>query len=219
MLAITDRMWPDPDEAGELIRRELENDRYSQAQPSWWDRLVQSIVDFFTGIFDPNVAQSAGPIIMWVIAGVVVALAILAILVWGRPRVSLTSQATPDALFSDDDSRSALELRTAAARCAQAGDFDQAVILATRALARGLDERGIVVLSPGATVQHFAAEASASFPAMPARFAAAARLFDNVRYVRVSASPADYEGLRAFDADVQGARASRLSELPTVNAG
>lgn len=208
--------WPDPDEAQDLIEKELSDPRYSAAEPTWWDKLVTSVVNFWNDLFSSVTSDIAGPYIVWIVAAVIVVLIIAAFFIWGRPRLSITSRATPDALFGEDDGRSAAELREAADAAARAGDWNQALILRTRALARGLDERGIVVLFPGATVQQFAHEASRSFPRHGGGLHEAARLFDNVRYVRIDGTPADYQSLASLDSDLQSTRAEKLSALPTM---
>ncbi len=208
--------WPDPDEAQDLIEKELSDPRYVAPEPTWWDKLTASVADFFKDIFSSVVSDTTGPFIVWIFAGILVVLIIAAFFIWGRPRMTVTSRATPDALFGDDDGRSANEIRAAADAAARAGDWNQAVVLRMRALARGLDERGIVVLPPGATVQQFAHEAAQSFPAHAGAVAAAAGVFDNVRYVRVDATPADNESLVALDIDLQRTRPEQLSALPIM---
>ena len=206
--------WPDPDEAQELIDKEVSDPRYQVPEPTWWDKLVKGVVDFFQDLLSSVTSNVTGPYIVWIVAAVFVVLVIAAFLIWGRPRFAITSRATPDALFGDDDGRSAAELRDSADAAARAGEWNQAIILRMRALARGLDERGIVVLDPGATVQQFAHEAARSFPGHTAVVGTAARVFDNVRYVRIEGTQADYEGLAGLDAELQRTRPAALSALP-----
>lgn len=208
--------WPSPDEAQDLLDKELSNPRYQAPEPTWWDKLVSSVVDFFQDLLSSVTSDAVGPIIVWIVAGVIVVLIVAAFFIWGRPRFTITSRATPDALFGDDDPRTADQLRAAADGAAHAGDWNQAVILRMRALARGLDERGIVVLAPGATVQQFAHEASRSFPGYVEQVSLGARIFDNVRYVRVNATRGDYNALTALDTDLQRSRAQALSTLPSL---
>lgn len=206
--------WPDPDEAQDLIEKELSDPRYSKAEPTWWDKLVSSVVNFFVDAFDPSGINSASQVLIWLVVVVIVVLGVLAILVWGRPRLSLTSRATPDALFGEDDARTAAQLRADAEESARSSDWDRAVVLRVRALARGLLERGIVILAPGATVQQFALEASRSFPSYQAQVAETARVFDLVRYVRMKAGSAQYHGIAELDDTLVRERPAHLSEIP-----
>lgn len=217
MTSLWAHAWPDPDEAQDLIDKELSDPRYQAPEPTWWDKLVAGVVDFFRDLLSSVTSDIAGPYLAWIVAGVIVVLVITAFLIWGRPRLNVSSRATPDALFGDDDGRSAAELRAAADRAAQSHDWNQAIVLRMRAVARGLDERGIVVLPPGATVQQFSREASRSFPPHATAIAGAARVFDNVRYVRMNGTASDDQQLRALDAALQNTRPETLSTLPSVS--
>ena len=111
-------------------------------------------------------------------------------------------------LFGGDGVRSAADLRREAARRAADGDWGEAVAEAVRALARGLDERGLVSTPPGATVQAFARTASARFPDEAAEFARCATDFDDVRYLRRPGTRETYDRVRALDDRVARSRAT-----------
>lgn len=215
---LTSAPWPDPDEAQDLIDKELSDPRYAQAEPTWWDKLVSGIVDFLSSLFNPEAANAAGPVLLWVAIAVIVILAVLAVIVWGRPRANLTSLASTVTLFASDDPRSAAELRAAADSHARNGEWNIAITVLVRAVARSLNERGIVVLPPGATVQSFAVDAAESFPQEREPIQNMARAFDNVRYLRIQESSTAFAQILALDARLQSQRPARLSALPSVGA-
>ena len=97
-------------------------------------------------------------------------------------------------------------LTAAIKTAADAGRWDEALILRFRALARGLAERGAVSTPPGATVHAFARSAGCVFPAAADELESAASAFDDVRYLRRPGSRDDYEQLRRLDEQLMAAR-------------
>ncbi|GAA3205688.1 DUF4129 domain-containing protein [Microbacterium terregens] len=174
---------PDRDEARRWAERELADPRYAIAEPTPLDRIARAIAEFFESLFSAELPAVWGP---WVaiVAAVVVGLVILAaFLVWGVPRVTARPRTTVD-LFGVDEQRSADQLRREASSSAARGDWDDAIVLRFRALARGLVERGAVDTPPGATVHAFARAAARAFPGHADELESAAAAFDDVRYLR-----------------------------------
>jgi hypothetical protein len=68
------------------------------------------------------------------------------------------------------------------------------------------------MLMPGTTANDFAARASIAVPAERQRLSAAARTFDEVRYLGHAASPVQYEDLLALDTALQASRPGVLAE-------
>ncbi len=143
---------------------------------------------------------------------IVVAAIIVGILIWGRPRLSTRATEPARALFDDDDARSADELRADAAAAAGRGEWDEAIVLRFRAVARGLTERGLVDPPPGATVRAFARETATALPSLVPLLDPAATTFDDVRYLR---RPGTAERYRAVaDLDDAAVRARALPVAP-----
>ena len=134
------------------------------------------------------------------------ALIIVAVLVWGLPRARRRAAAPVATLFGDSEERTADDLRRAAASAADAAQWDEALILRFRALARGLAERGVVTTPPGATVHAFARSAGRVFPSAAAELETGASAFDDVRYLRRPGSRDDYDRLRRLDEQLIAAR-------------
>jgi hypothetical protein len=162
-------------------------------------------VNWFVGLFTERGAGGLAPVVVTVIVIVIIAALVVALLVWGRPRASRTVHRRRDLLGERDD-RTAAQLRAEAERRAREQDWDDAVVLRYRALARDLMERDLIDPAPGATAQGIAREASTAFPAFGERLHSAATAFDAVRYLRTAADEAGYRALAATDDDVRAAQ-------------
>lgn len=92
------------------------------------------------------------------------------------------------------------------------GEWDAAIVLRFRALARGLTERGLVETPPGATVHGFARRAALAFPGQAAALEDAAGAFDDVRYLRRPGTVELYRRIAAVDEAVASARPLRSAE-------
>lgn len=192
---------PDAPEARDWLLEELSKPEYAAAQPSLFDLLSQEFYAWLVRLFQPGESVPLDWLPVAIVALVVAAL-VAALLIWGVPRVNRRSRAATG-LFGDDDRRTSAELRSAAARAAGAGDWTLAVLEQFRAVARGLAERTIVLVSPGTTAHDFAGRASAAFPTASDDLADAADGFDGVRYLGRDGTPDQYERLRALDGRLQ----------------
>ncbi|MDR2294918.1 MAG: DUF4129 domain-containing protein [Microbacterium sp.] len=205
---------PDPDEARSWLEDELAKPAYAEAKPTWFDQMAKAISDFISSILNPQLGPGGGMVVAAVIGVLIVAVIVAAVIVWGVPRARASSRLTADdLLFGEEETRTAAELRHAAQQAAAAGDYDQAVILRFRALARGLSERGAVRLEPGATVHAFAAQAAAAFPAEVTELNTAADLFDAVRYLRQPGTAEAFDRVSRTDERLERTRPTALPEL------
>jgi hypothetical protein len=94
---------------------------------------------------------------------------------------------------------------------AAGGDFALAVLERYRALARDLDERTLVAVFPGTTARAFARDAAAVFPGESAELAAAAEVFDGIRYAGRTGTREQADRVGALDDRLAAAR-PRLPE-------
>lgn len=206
---------PDGDEARRWAEQELSDPVYTEAQPTAIDRIARAIADFVESLFDAELDGGWGPAFAIVAAVIVVVLVVVAFLVWGRPRAVARSRAASAELFGDTERRTATDLRRAAASRAAKGEWDAAIVLRFRALARGLAERGIVDTPPGATVHAFARAAARAFPGQAADLEDAATAFDDVRYLRRPGTAALYRRVADVDDAVVAARPVTPAEATT----
>jgi hypothetical protein len=200
---------PDGDEARRWAEQELTDPSYAAAEPTPIDRVAQAVGDAIAAFFEQPLTGSWGPAAAVIATVVVLAVILGAFLVWGRPRATARVRTTAASdLFGDAAGRSADDLREDAAARAASGEWTEAVSAAVRALARGLDERGIVSIPPGATVQAFARAASARFPGEAAALARCAADFDDVRYLRRPGNRETYQRVRELDDRLARSRAT-----------
>jgi hypothetical protein len=203
---------PDADQARNWVIDELSKPEYQGAKPTWYDRLAQSIEDWLNSLTLPGGPGLGGLVPLLVVLGIV-ALIVVAFIVFGRPRLPRRSRVDTGALFGSDDARSAEELRASAERAAAAGDFTTAIEEVFRAIARGLAERTVVMTAPGTTAREFAARASAVFPAHAAELSAGGRLFDDVRYLERPGTRESYDRIATLDRRLQSERPVALESV------
>jgi hypothetical protein len=200
-------LTPDGDEAREWAERELAKPVYAEAEPTLFDRIARAVGEFFERLFGTQLDGPWGSTFALIAAIVVVVLIVGAFLVWGMPRATRRSRIAVAELFGEADARPAAELRAAAEAHAARSEWDAAIVLRFRALARGLAERGVVETPPGATVHGFARRAGRAFPTRAEALEAAAVAFDDVRYLRRPGTAELYRRIAAVDDDVANARA------------
>ncbi|WP_345801918.1 DUF4129 domain-containing protein [Microbacterium sp. AZCO] len=199
-------LTPDGDEARRWAEEELAKPVYAQAEPTLFDRVARAVGDFFSQLFSTELTGGWGSTFAIVAAVIVAILILAAFLVWGVPRATHRSRIAVAELFGESEGRPAAELRAAAEAHASRGEWDAAIVLRFRALARGLAERGVVETPPGATVHGFARQAARAFPASAIDLEEAAGAFDDVRYLRRPGTAELYRRVAAVDAAVAGAR-------------
>jgi hypothetical protein len=195
---------PDAPEAQQWLRDELAKAPYQAAQPTWFDRLSQAIVDWFTSLTFGGDGSQGWLSVIGTLIGIAVIVA--AVLIFGLPRRARRRRQRAAGLFADDDSRSAAQLRKAAAAAAATGDWTLASEEAFRAIAKGLAERTIVRQTPGTTAHSVAELASEAFPAEQVRLRDGANVFESVRYLGGTGTETGYLALVALDTDLQAAR-------------
>ena len=204
LAATADVFIPDGDEARRWAEEELSKGDYQAAKPTWFDRMVTDVVEWLFELFANGGDGSVAPIATTIIVTVIVAALVVALIVWGRPRAS-RSVRKPKDLLGELDDRTAAQLRAEAAARAKERDWNGAIVLRFRGLARSLMERDVIDPAPGVTAQGIARAAAAPFPGFADRVHAAATSFDAVRSLGSDASEADYLTLAAVDDDLRAA--------------
>lgn len=192
---------PDADEARELLINELAKSPYQAAKPTLFDQIAKAIQDWLESL---RIGEAQGPPALGIgILLIVVAVAIVAaILIFGLPRLNRRSKVA-GTLFGENDERSSDAMRRDAEAAAARGDFSMAIAEMFRAIARGLAERTIVATLPGTTASGFASNTGRIFPAHAERITAAARSFDEVRYLGRSGSAEQYAQVSALEGELR----------------
>lgn len=194
---------PSAPDAQQWLRDELAKAPYQAAQPTWFDRLSQAILDWFSSLTVGGDGSNGWiPLIATLIG---IALLVAAILVFGLPRRARRRRSAAG-LFAAEDRRTADQLRRSAAAAASAGDWTLANEEAFRAIAQGLAERTILRPTPGTTAHSVAELAAAAFPDERARLRNGANVFESVRYLGGTGTEQGYTDLVALDAALRAAR-------------
>ncbi|WEO78174.1 DUF4129 domain-containing protein [Cryobacterium sp. SO2] len=204
-------MDPDAPEAQQWLRDELAKAPYQAAQPTWFDRVSQAIVDWLGSLSFSGDGSGGWLSVIGTLVGIAVVVA--AVLIFGLPRRARRRQSATG-IFAEDDRRTAAQLRAAAATAADALDWTLASEEAFRAIAQALVERTIVRPTPGTTAHSVAELAGAAFPAELDRLRAGAVVFESVRYLGGSGTESGYRALAALDADLQAARPQPSVPVP-----
>lgn len=206
-------LTPDGEEARRWAEQELSRPVYTEAEPTLFDRIARAVAEFFERLFSTQLDGPWGGAAAIIAAIIVIVLIVGAFLVWGRPRASHRSRVAVAELFGETETRSAAELRADAEARAARGDWDAAIVLRFRALARGLVERGAVQTPPGATVHAFARRAGRVFPASSDALEEAAAGFDDVRYLRRPGTQELYRLVAGVDDAVSRTRPAVLEPV------
>ncbi|MGX5695871.1 DUF4129 domain-containing protein [Agromyces soli] len=188
---------PDGEEARRWLQDELAKPEYRAAEPTWFDRLMKAIGDWLGDLLGTGVGLPQ-PVVVGSIVLVVAGLIVVGLLVFGVPRLRRRARGAV-ALFDDGDTRDLAELRRAAAEAAARGDWALAIEERFRAIVRGLVDRELIRVHPGTTAKGAADASATTLPAFAGELAAAAALFDEVRYLGRDGSAAGYERLASLD--------------------
>lgn len=209
---------PDGDEGQQWAEDELAKPEYAQAEPNLLDRIAYELQRFLGDLLGGGGSGGFGPFLLLIAVAIGIGIIVAIVLIWGVPRSAGRARAVSAELFGDDDVRSAAELRAAAEAHAKRGEWDEAIVLRMRALARGTHERGIIRTPPGTTVQAFARAAAAALPAAAAPIAQSATIFDDVRYLRRPGTASGYATVADADTRTARTRPTR-SETPADVSG
>ena len=210
---------PGPDEARRLLEQELAHREYRGAQETWWDRASRSFLDWLGSLAPDGVGSpGVGRTLLVIAVLVLVAVVVLVVVTRGLPRRRARLRPTaPGGVFDDDDLRSAQVVSAAASAAFRAGDWATAVLEGYRALARGLGERDLVLLVPGATARAIADRAAEPFPQLDDVLRHASDTFDAVRYLGIEADESAARRVLAAGRAVREARPSPTDQ-PAVPA-
>jgi len=182
--------------AQRLARDELSRPIYHQTS------LSQDISNWVSSVLNRLFAgaSSVTPGGWWtVVALAALAAAAVALVAARLGPVARSARKTGPARDPGSRAMTARRLREAAAASAAEGDYAAAIVARLRAIAAACEERGIMARNAGQTADELAAAASARFPGQATNLAAAARLFDQVRYGGEAGTRDGYERLRQLD--------------------
>jgi hypothetical protein len=181
----------DRDAAREAASRELADPAYDAAEPALFERIGRWFVELLTDLFTGVAAVTPGGITGLL---VLAALAVIVVVVVRLRAGRVARGARVRAPLFERARLSAADHRRAAELAADRGDLAEAVRERFRALARELEERGVLDEVSGRTVDEIAAQAGLALPEHAAGLRGAARIFDDVVY---GDRPATVDGYRS----------------------
>jgi hypothetical protein len=188
--------------AQRLARTELSKDIYHPREPLT-QRILDIIGRWLNALFNTGNSVPGG---WWAL----VALAAIAVIVIAGIMTRIGPVARRHRRADDQipgiRSVTARDHRMRAARLASAGDYSAAIVECVRAIARQLEERGILTPRAGLTADEIADEAGQALPGDADALRDAARLFDDVCYGQRQGTQDGYQRLRALDARIEAVK-------------
>ncbi|BBX00010.1 hypothetical protein BST36_19110 [Mycolicibacterium moriokaense] len=167
----------DSDAAHEAAQRELQKPIYPK--PSLTERLVEWINELIYRLASEGSRLPGG----WFTISILLILLVVAVVVAIRiaRRTMRTNRGTRYALFGEHE-LTADEHRATAEQLAAAGNWAAAIRHRLRAVARQLEDTGVLDAIPGRTATELARDAGKALPALAAELTQAAGAFNDVTY-------------------------------------
>lgn len=145
----------------------------------------------------------------WFTVSTLVLLLVVAVVVAVRiARRTMGSYRSASPTLFGDHVLSAAEHRVTAQRYAAQGDWPQAIRHGLRAVARQLEENGVLDAVPGRTATELARSAGQALPRLAGELSAAAEAFNDVTYGEQPGSESQYRMIAALDDRLGRASAS-----------
>ena len=184
----------DRDTAHDAAQNELAKSIYPKPSPS--EQIMGWIEDLLYRVMASTAEVPGG----WFTVAVLVILLAVAIVVAVRiaRRAMRTDRSEQRALF-DDHELSAAEHRATAERHAASQQWGPAIRHRVRAVARQLEENGVLDRVPGRTATELARVAGRALPALADELASAAASFNDVTYGELPGTEASYRSVAVLD--------------------
>ncbi len=184
----------DSDAAHEAAQRELQKPIYPR--PSLTERLVEWINELIYRLASAGSSLPGG----WFTLSILLILLVIAIVVAIRiaRRTMRTNRGSGYALFGEHE-LSAAEHRTTAEQYAAERNWAAAIRHRLRAVARELEDTGVLDAIPGRTATELARDAGKALPSLAAELSQAAGSFNDVTYGEVPGTESAYRMIADLD--------------------
>ena len=184
----------DRDAAHDAAQNELTKPIYPRASPT--DQIGDWLKDLLYRLTAAGSEIPGG----WFTISVLAILLVVAVVVAVRiaRRTMRTARGADHALFGNEE-LTAAQHRSVAEQYAAQGDWSAAIRHRVRALARHLEETGVLDAVPGRTATELARDAAAALPGMSAGLFSAATTFNDVTYGEQPGTESAYRQIAALD--------------------
>jgi len=203
---------PDADQARDWLVEELAKTKYQERPPAEPPTWIDDLLDAIRRFLDSLGGRETVPFWVVLLVIVLIAVVVVAFLVFGVPKLRARSSVAGDELFEADDHRDAAAMRQDADAAARAGEWARAIAERFRAIARSLHERALVSTTPGSTAHDVARRAARALPAHADALETGAADFDAVRYLGDEGDRERYERMVALDRALQASRPQTQAE-------
>lgn len=206
----------DSDAAHEAAQRELAKPIYPK--PSLTERLSDWIDDLLYRLAAEGSSIPGG----WVTITVLLILVAVAVIVAIRiARRTMRTGSTRDAALFAEHELTAAQHRAAAERYASAADWAAAIRHRLRAVARQLEETGVLDPVPGRTATELARDAARQLTHLSGELSSAATVFNDVTYGEIPGTEDAYRLVADLDDRVRSrsAGAATTAATPTSSDG
>lgn len=187
----------DSDAAHDAAQRELGKPIYPR--PSLTEQLMAWLDEILYKVFTNGSWLPGGWITLALLLTVLAVAVFVAIRV--ARRTMRTNRGSAQSLFGGHD-LSAAQHRAEAERSAAQGDWALAIRHRLRAVARGLEETGILDPIPGRTATELARDGAAARPDLQSEFRHAADTFNDVSYGELQGTETEYRQIAELDQNV-----------------
>ena len=184
----------DRDAAREAAERELNKPIYPTGSLS--DRVSAWLDDLIFRIITKGDLVPGG---WFTIAVLLIVLLAAAVVVFRLARKTMRTNRGRDGQLFGSAELSAGRHRDAAQQCAATGQWAAAIRHRLRAVARHLEETGVLTAVPGRTANELARDAGASLPGLADELTRAAAAFNDVTYGGQPGTPAIYQMISDLD--------------------
>ncbi|OBI79668.1 hypothetical protein A5664_01440 [Mycolicibacterium fortuitum] len=184
----------DRDAAHDAAQNELAKPIYPRASPI--DQIGDWINDLLYRITAAGSTVPGGWFTLSVLAILLVAAVVVAVRI--ARRTMRTARCTDPALFGAEELTAARH-RSIAEQFAAQGDWSAAIRHRVRALARHLEETGVLDAVPGRTATELARDAAVALPGLAAGLYSAASTFNDVTYGERPGTESAYREIAALD--------------------
>jgi hypothetical protein len=189
------------DAAQRLARAELSKAIYHPHE-SLTQRILNAINAWLNKLFNTGNSVPGG---WWALVALAAIAVIVIAIVMTRIGPVARRRRRVDDHISGARAVTASDHRSRAGRLASAGDYAAAIVECVRAIARQLEENGVLAPRAGRTADEIAEEAGQVLPGDADALRDAARLFDDVCYGQRRGTRDGYQRLQALDARIQAA--------------